>query len=386
MLQNQAILRIPGPTPIPPSVQSAMQQPMIGHRGEEATVLYQSIRKRIKPVFGTKEEVLLLAGSGTSALEAAVVNTVSAGEEILVLVSGAFGDRFANICDAFGMIVRKLEVPWGEAVNPSDVEKKLKKYRHIKAVFMTHCETSTSVLNPVGEIAKVVRNQSDAIIIVDGVSSVGGTPTYMDDWGVDVYVAGSQKALMTPAGLAVVAISERGWEKIEKNPAPRFYFDFIKYRIAIENNSTPYTSAISLLFGLDEALQLIEREGIENVYARHELMKNMTRAALQAIDLPLFSEPEFAAPTVTAFRPYDIDPEELRSYVSKSFSLRLAGGQQHMKGQVVRIGHMGFCTPADVLQVISLIEVGLHALGKKIELGSGIAAAERIFVRQGTGK
>ncbi len=381
MLQDQTILRIPGPTPIPPRVQRAMQQPMIGHRGEEATVLYQSIRKRIKPLFGTKEDILLLAGSGTSALEAAVINTVSEGEEILVLVSGAFGDRFAKICEAFGMIVRKLEVPWGEAIKPEDVEKQLTKYKHIKAVFMTHCETSTSVLNPVGDIAKAVRKQSDALVIVDGVSSVGGTPTYMDEWGVDVYVAGSQKALMTPAGLAIIAISERGWEKIEKNLAPRFYFDFVKYRTAIENNSTPFTSAISLLFGLDEALQVIEQEGLENVYERHELMKNMTRAAMQALDLPLFAEPEFAAPTVTAFRPYDIDPEELRSYVSKAFNLRLAGGQQHMKGQVVRIGHMGYCSPADVLQVISLIEIGLHRLGKKIELGSGMAAAEKLYAR-----
>src|SRR5699024_6373100 len=222
MFPEQSILRIPGPTPLPPSVLSALQRPMIGHRGEEITALVESIQQRLKPLFGTNEDVLLIAGTGTSALEASVVNTVSAGDEVLVLVTGSFGDRFAKICREFGMIVRTVDVTWGEAVHPQDVVQALKTYPNIRAVFMTHCETSTGVLNPVESLSKTIREQTDALIIVDGVSSVGGTPTYMDDWGVDIYVSGSQKALMAPAGLACVAVSERAWETIENNTSPRF--------------------------------------------------------------------------------------------------------------------------------------------------------------------
>ncbi len=386
MFPEQTILRIPGPTPIPPSVQSAMQRPMIGHRGTEINELLQSIQKRIKPLFGTKEDVLLIAGTGTAALEAAVENTVSAGEEVLVLVSGAFGDRFAKICDAFGMNVRRLEVPWGDAVRPGDVTEQLKKYPHIKAVFMTHCETSTSVLNPIEKLTKAIRAESDALIIVDGVSSIGGTPTYMDEWGVDIYVAGSQKALMAPAGLACVAIGPRGWKRIEVNKAPRFYFDFLAYRKSLERNFTPFTTAISLLYGLDASLKVIEKEGVDVVFERHHLMRDMTRAALEALDLPLLAEEEFGALTVTAFKPYDIDAEKLRTYLRETFSLQLAGGQQHLDGRVVRIGHMGYCTPADILQTISLLEIGLEALGKNIKRGNGVAAAQDVYLRKGIEK
>ncbi|HLR15009.1 MAG TPA: alanine--glyoxylate aminotransferase family protein [Bacillota bacterium] len=382
MFPEQSILRIPGPTPLPPSVLSALQRPMIGHRGEEITALVESIQQRLKPLFGTNEDVLLIAGTGTSALEASVVNTVSAGDEVLVLVTGSFGDRFAKICREFGMIVRTVDVTWGEAVHPEDVVQALKTYPHIKAVFMTHCETSTGVLNPVESLSKTIREQTDALIIVDGVSSVGGTPTYMDDWGVDIYVSGSQKALMAPAGLACVAVSERAWETIENNDTPRFYFDFLAYRKAIQNNYTPFTAAISLLYALDASLALIDKEGVNEVYRRHELLRNMTRSAAEALNLPLFSEEEFGAYTVTTIQPRDVDADELRAFTHKNFGLQLAGGQQHMAGKLIRIGHMGFCTPADTLQVVSILEIGLEALGKSNPKGSGVAAAQSVFLRQ----
>lgn len=386
MFPEQSILRIPGPTPIPPSVQQAMHRPMIGHRGDEMTNLLRSIRNRLKALIGTKEDVLLITGSGTSGLEAAVQNTVAAGEEVLVLVSGAFGDRFVKICKNFGMIVHKVEVSWGEAIDPEEVRKQLQKHQAIKAVFMTHCETSTSVLNPVEDISKIVHTHSDAIVIVDGVSSLGGTPTYMDAWGIDVYVAGSQKALMAPAGLACVAISSRAWERIEENKTPRFYFDFLSYRTALEEDATPFTTAVSLLFGLDASLAIIEKEGVNAVYRRHQLMRDMTRAGIQALDIPLIAESKHAAETVTACKPSDVDAEELRIFARDTFGLRLAGGHQHFKGQVVRIGHMGYCTPADILQVISLLELSLRALGKEIAYGSGVAAAQKVFSeKQGLG-
>src|SRR5699024_10139186 len=303
-------------------------------------------------------------------------------DEVLVLVTGSFGDRFAKICREFGMIVRTVDVTWGEAVHPEDVVQALKTYPHIKAVFMTHCETSTGVLNPVESLSKTIREQTDALIIVDGVSSVGGTPTYMDDWGVDIYVSGSQKALMAPAGLACVAVSERAWETIENNTSPRFYFDFLAYRKAIQNNHTPFTAAISLLYALDDSLTLIDKEGVNEVYRRHELLRNMMRSAAEALNLPLFSEEEFGAYTVTTIQPRDVDADELRAFTHKNFGLQLAGGQQHMPGKLIRIGHMGFCTPADTLQVVSILEIGLEALGKSNPKGSGVAAAQSVFLRQ----
>ncbi len=382
MLPDQQILRIPGPTPIPPRVQRAMSQPMIGHRGDEAKELLEDITPKLKPVFGTEEEVLVLAGSGTAGLETAVVNTVKPGDEVLVIVTGAFGDRFAKICDAYEIRYHRLDVPWGEAVHSEKVAHLLQQHPGISAVFCTYCETSTGVLNPVADIAKAVRQYSNALVIVDGVSAVGGAETKMDEWGVDVVVTGSQKALMLPAGLTFIAASKRAWKAMEENNRSRFYFDLKKYRDNLEKNSTPFTPAVSLLFGLQEVLKLLEEEGLEEVYRRHQLMMKMTRAAFQALDIPLFTADSDASPTVTAVKPADFNPEMLRKAVKEDFGLTLAGGQQHLKGQIFRIGHMGYCSPADVLQTISLLEIGLTKIGKSIELGKGVQAAQEIYVNQ----
>lgn len=383
MLKHPELLRIPGPTPIPPRVQQAMTQPMIGHRGDETKQLLQDIRQTLKHVFGTKEEVAILTGSGTAALEAAVVNCVSAKDEVLVIVGGAFGDRFAKICEAFNLTVHQLDVTWGEAADPNDVKQMLQKHPNIKAVFATYCETSTSVLHPIKDISQVVNEHSEALMIVDGVSAVAGVETKMDDWGVDVFVSGSQKAFMLPAGLSFIAISERAQRMIKMNKQPRFYLDVLKHRDQLENNSTPYTPGLSLLMGLQEVLRMFEEEGLENVYERHLVMKEMTRASLRALDLPLLVSDEYASPTVTAFKPNDVDAEALRQIVKEEFGLSLAGGQQHLKGQIIRIGHMGYCSPTHVLQVISLLEIGLQRLNKNISLGQGVAAAQKVYITGG---
>src|SRR5690625_89699 len=380
MLQDTNLLRIPGPSPIPPSVQRAMSQPMIGHRGPEAKALLQRIKPKLKPVFGTKQDVMIITGSGTSGLEAAVVNTAKAGDEVLVVVTGAFGDRFAEICDAYQMVVHRMDITWGEAVDPGQVREFLQKNPQIKVVFSTFCETSTGVLNPVEELSQVVRENSEALMVVDGVSCVGGVETKMDTWGVDVFVTGSQKAMMLPAGLAFIAVSERAWKTIEANKQPRFYLDLVKYRDSLASNSTPFTPGLSLLFGLEQVLALFAEEGLGNVYKRHSLMRDMTRSAMKALGVPLLTTDEVASPTVTAIKPDDFDGESLRKQVKQDFNLDLAGGQQHLKGKIVRIGHMGYCTPADVLQTISLIEVGLKKIGKDIELGKGVAAAQEVFI------
>lgn len=380
MLQDTKILRIPGPSPIPPSVERAMIQPMIGHRGNETAALIERIKPNLKKVFGTKEDVLIITGSGTSGLETAVVNAVSAGDEVLVIVTGAFGDRFAKICETYQMKVHRLDVTWGEAVDPAAVQEVLVNNPNIKAVFATYCETSTAVINPIAEISQVVRENSEALVIVDGVSCVGGIDTRMDEWGVDIFVTGTQKAMMLPAGLAFIAVSERAWKTIEANKQPRFYLDLLKYRDSLASNSTPFTPGLSLLFGLEQVLALFAEEGLGNVYKRHSLMRDMTRSAMKALGVPLLTTDEVASPTVTAIKPDDFDGESLRKQVKQDFNLDLAGGQQHLKGKIVRIGHMGYCTPADVLQTISLIEVGLKKIGKDIELGKGVAAAQEVFI------
>jgi aspartate aminotransferase-like enzyme len=382
MLKDQQLLRIPGPTPIPPSVQRAMTQPMVGHRAHETKELIENLRPRLKPIFGTKQEVLMIAGSGTAGLEAAVVNTAQPNDEVLVIVTGAFGERFTKICKTYQLRTHVIGVPWGKAVNPDEVEEYLKQHPKIKVVFTTFCETSTGVLNPIQELAAIVKQHSDALFIVDGVSCVGGVEANMDDWGIDVLVTGSQKALMLPPGLTFVAVSEQAWKVINQNPQPRFYLHLSTYQNQLLHDSTPFTPALSLLFGLEQVLTLLEEEGLTEVFNRHELMKKMTRAACNALDLPLLTSDQNASPTVTAVQPTTFDSEVLRKIVKKEFGLTLAGGQQHLKGKIFRIGHMGYCFPADILQTISLLEIGLHKMGHKFAFGKGTAAAQAVYTKR----
>lgn len=382
MLNESSILRIPGPSPIPPSVQRAMTQSMIGHRGAETSEMMRRIKPELKKVFGTKQDVMIITGSGTSGLETAAVNVAAEGDEVLVLVSGSFGDRFAKICEEYKMKTHRIEVEWGEEIVVEDVANFLKENKQIKAVFMTHCETSTGILNPIEELSQTVQENSDALVIVDGVSCVGGVEAEMDAWGVDIFVTGSQKAMMLPAGLAFIAVSDKAWQVIEANEQSRFYLDLRRYRDNLDKDTTPFTPALSLIFGLEQSLKLMHEEGLENVYARHTLMKNMTRAAIKALNIPLLTEDNVASATVTAVKPDNFDPEALRKSVKTNFNLSLAGGQAHLKGKIFRIGHMGFCTPGDVLQYLSIIELGLRDIGVDIELGAGVKAAQEVYLKE----
>lgn len=381
MLPDYHILRIPGPTPIPPSVMRAVSQPMIGHRSASFKELLAQVAPRLKPLFGTKEDVFILAGSGTLALEAAVVNALDEGEAALVLVTGAFGDRFRKMCETYEVKTHVLESEWGDTFDLAQVASYLKQHPEIKAVFATYCETSTAVLNPVAQLAQVVRQHSDALVIIDGVSCLGAVESKMDEWGIDILVTGSQKALMLPPGLAFAAVSARGKEKMAQNKRPRFYIDLTRYQTSLDNHSTPFTPAVSLIQGLDQALRLIEEEGLDQVINRHKLLKEMTRAAFKAMNLPLLTSDQAASPTVTAVKPNTFKADELRSLLRVTFGLTLAGGQQKLKGQIFRVGHMGYCSPLDILQTISAIEVGVKRLGHELRLGSGTEAAEEVLLR-----
>lgn len=383
MLTDQQILRIPGPTPIPPSVSRAMSQPMIGHRGQSTSEMISDIRPKLKRVFGTRQEVMILTSSGTSGLEAAVVNTVAPGEEVAVIVTGAFGERFVKICQAYNLTTHVFEVEWGQAADPQAFKEFLKGYPGVKVVLATFCETSTGVLNPIKELAAAIKEVSEALVIVDGVSCVGGVETKMDEWGIDIVVTGSQKAFMLPAGLAFIAASARAWEKIKVNPQPRFYLDLKKHRDTITKDTTPFTPALSILFGLQQVLNLFEEEGLEAVYARHKLMMQMTRAAFRAHEIPLLTDDAAASPTVTAVKPADFEVPAFRKVMKKEFAIELAGGQQHLEKAIFRIGHMGYCSPADMLQAIAAMEIGMLKVGKNIELGKGVQAAQQVYINEG---
>lgn len=381
MISDKTRLRIPGPTPIPPRVVRAMSQPMIGHRSQECSQLIEELSNRLKPVFGTSHPVIILTSSGTSALEAAVVNTVQPGDEVIVVVTGAFGDRFASIAERYQAKVHRLDIPWGQACTPDELIPYLQKYPNTKMVFATYCETSTGVLNPIAELAAAVRTHSNALLAVDGVSAIGGAPFDMEAWGVDIAVTGSQKALMLPAGLAFVAVSERAWERIHACATPRFYLDLRTYQKSLLDSTTPYTPAISLLYGLREALQMIEEEGLEEVYRRHRLMRDMTLAGLKTLGLPLLADEAYASPTVTAVKGIEgASAEQIRAIAKKRYQMTLAGGQKHLKSAIFRIGHMGYCDPLDVLNVLSVLELTLYELKMDVSFGQAIKAAQEVMV------
>lgn len=381
---DQKYLFTPGPTPIPNRVNQAMSRPMIGHRVPEFSDLLQDVSTRLKPVFGSKNPVYVLAGSGTAALETAVVNTVAEGDHVVAVVAGAFGDRFASILETYGVNVDRLNIEWGEACTPDKLEDFLKNLSGdpVKAVFATFNETSTGVLNPIHELGAVVKRLTDALFIVDGVSCIGGVPVDMEDDHIDVLVTGSQKALMLPPGLAFITFSDQAKKVIENCPTKRFYLDLNSYiKSYTEQTSTPFTPAISLIAGAQEVCNLFEEEGWDNVIKRHLLLKDMTREGLKAIGLPLLTDDAVASPTVTAVKPEAVAAPDLQKTLKSQFSIDVAGGQKKLKGKIIRIGHLGYCTPFDVLKVLSAIELALVKLGQEPQLGRAVQKAEEVWSR-----
>ncbi|MFS0821167.1 pyridoxal-phosphate-dependent aminotransferase family protein [Bacillus sp. 1P02SD] len=376
------ILRHPGPTPIPKKVELAMAQNMISHRTEEFVKLYRETTERVKTVFGTKQDILLLPSGGTAALEAAVVNTVSPGDEVVVITVGAFGDYFVSICEKYGLTVHKLTKSWGEACTKEDLIEFLKPLSTIKAVFATYNETSTGILNPISELAEVVRNHSDALFIVDGVSCIGGAPAEMDEWGIDILVTGSQKAMMLPPGLALLAVSERAWKVIEANSTTAYYLNLLSYRDWASKGMTPNTPAISLIMGLSAVCDLIEEEGgFSKTVERHEVMKNMVRESMKALSFGLLTNGQYASPTITAIcAPEGLNLPAYLGHLKKTYHLDFAGGLGHLQGKIFRFGHMGYCFPSDILQAVSLMEAGLQDFGYQFEAGAGVNAAQKVFL------
>ncbi|MGN4125580.1 pyridoxal-phosphate-dependent aminotransferase family protein [Lysinibacillus sphaericus] len=376
------ILRHPGPTPIPKKVQLAMNRDIFSHRSNEFIELYRETIELVKPIFGTKQEILLLPSGGTAALEAAAVNTVSVGEDVVVITVGAFGDYFVSICEQHGFNVHKLEKQWGQACTAEDLRAFIQPLQNIKAIFVTYNETSTGILNPIAQLAQVVREESEALLIVDGVSCVGGAPAEMDAWGVDILVTGSQKAMMLPPGLSLVSVSDRAWQVIEENKTPSYYLNLLSYRSWAEKGMTPNTPAVTLIYGLHEVCKLIEEEGgFAKTIARHELMKNMVRSAMTALGIGLLTADDYASPTITAIlTPEGIALGDFLTHLKQHYHVDFAGGLGHLQGQIFRFGHMGYCFPSDVLQAVSLMEAALQDFSYAFEPGAGVRAAHEVFL------
>ncbi|WML48273.1 alanine--glyoxylate aminotransferase family protein [Neobacillus sp. PS3-34] len=383
MLIDQKFLFTPGPTPIPDRIQHAMNHPMIAHRGNDFPKILEEVSSRLSPIFGTENPVYLIAASGTSALETAVVNTVEENDEVIVIVTGVFGDRFANICEAFGANVHRLNVEWGETCSPEQLELFIKSInKKIKAVFATYCETSTGVLNPVNQLGKVTKDLTDALFIVDGVSCIGAVPIDMNGWDIDILVSGSQKALMLPPGLAFIAMSTKARKVIKNCKAKRFYLDLNRYIESYEKEkSTPFTPAVSLIYGALEVCRMIEEEGFVQVIQRHQLLKTMVREGLKALELPLLTSDEDASPTVTAVVTHNEKTRQIKKTLEEKFNIVVAGGQKKLKGEIFRIGHMGYCTPFDVLKILNSIEMTLHQLGNHNALGTATTRAQEVWIK-----
>jgi len=368
----------PGPTPIPNEVALAMAETMIHHRTPQFNKIFDEAREGLKKLFGTKNDVLMLASSGTGAMEAAVANLFSPGDKVLVINGGKFGERWLNISNAFGLSPIEMKVEWGQAVKVADVEKQMKANPDIQGVMIQASETSTTVLHPIKEIAKLTQN--GPLFLVDGVTAVGVVSLPLDDWGIDVLVTGSQKALMLPPGLGFIALSDRAWEKTKKAKLPRFYFDLNLERKNQQKGSGAFTPAVSLIFGVRASLQMMQREGFAKVYARHDRLCRATRAAAKAMGLKLLA-PDSPSPAATGiFLPVGIDADAVLEYLRDKMNVTLAEGQDQLKGKAIRIAHIGYMGAFDVITAIAALEMALRKFGAEIPFGKGVAAAQEVLM------
>jgi len=370
----------PGPTMLPPEVLLKMAEPIMHHREPEFEKIFSEIREGLKYLFQTKNEVLIFTSSGTGAMEGALSNLLSKGDKALVVRGGKFGERWGEICKAYGVEFIPVDVEWGWAVDPKKIQEILESDSSIRAVYTQASETSTGVKHPIKEIAEIVKKYDDTIIVVDAITGIGVFDIPMDAWGLDVVVSGSQKALMLPPGLAFAALSDKAWKFVERSDLPKYYFDFKKELKSAKKNQSSYTPAISLFVGLRETLNMIRQEGLEGVFRRHERLAEATRAAVKALGLELYA-PDSPSNAVTAVKiPEGIDGERLKDLFFEKFGITVAEGQDRAKGKIIRIAHLGYYERLDIVMVISALEMLLKEMGYAFELGRGLKAAEEILM------
>lgn len=381
-MDDKLMLMIPGPTPVPEQVLLALSKHPIGHRSGSFSQIMAEVTQNLKWLHQTENDVLVLTASGTGAMEAGIINFLSPGDRVLVGCNGKFGDRWAQLSSAFGLQVEKITAEWGQPLDPEQFREKLvaDTEKTIKAVIVTHSETSTGVLNDLETINRYVKDHGKALIIVDAVTSLGAVNLPIDTWGIDVVASGSQKGYMIPPGLGFVSVSAKAWEAYKTAKLPRFYFDLGAYRKTAAKNTNPFTPPVNLVIALQTALRMMKAEGLESIFARHQRLMTATREAIKALSLPLFAPDQAASPAITAVAPVSIDSEQVRAIMKKHFDIILAGGQDHLKGKIFRIGHLGFVSDRDILAAIAALEASLRELGyESMTPGAGVAAAARVF-------
>ena len=383
-MDNKLMLMIPGPTPVPEQVLLALAKHPIGHRSGEFSKIMAEVTENLKWLHQTKNDLLILTASGTGAMEAGIINFLSPGDRVLVGCNGKFGDRWAELSTAFGLNVDKVTAEWGQPLDPEQFRQKLEAdtEKQIKAVIVTHSETSTGVINDLETINRHVKAHGEALIIVDTVTSLGAVNVPVDEWGLDVVASGSQKGYMIPPGLGFVAVGPKAWEAYKTAKLPRFYLDLGKYRKDAAKNTTPFTPPVNLILALQAALGMMKAEGLEGIFSRHQRLMNATREAMKALGLPLFAPDGAGSPAITAVAPTGVDAEQIRGVMKKHFDIVLAGGQDHLKGKIFRIGHLGFVSDRDILAAVASLEASLRELGyENFTPGAGVAAAARVFAQ-----
>lgn len=368
----------PGPVSIAPNTLLAMAQPIIHHRAPKFAGILHEVEEGLKYLFQTANDVLIFASSGTGAMEGAVTNTLSAGDKALVVRAGKFGERWTEICEAYGVTAINLDVKWGQAVDPYLIRSALLQEKDIRAVFIQAHETSTGVKHPIREVAGITAEYPETIIVVDAISALGVFDIATDKWGLDIVVAGSQKAFCLPPGLAFASVSEKAWKISERSKLPKFYFNFAKERKALKKDQTAYTPAVSLILGLKEVLAEIMKVGLQDLFSHHRLLSEGAQNAVKAMGLGLYTDVPSEAVTVIK-APEGVDGQAVVKLLREKYGVTIAGGQGEAKGKIFRISHMGYSDKLELILAISAVEMALKELGYPVELGSGVRAAESYF-------
>jgi aspartate aminotransferase-like enzyme len=380
-MDDKLMLMIPGPTPVPERVLQAMAKHPIGHRSADFSAIFGEVTENLKWLHQTKNDLLILAASGTGAMEAGIINFLSPNDKVLVCTNGKFGERWGEVCEAYGLNTQYIKADWGQPLDPAAVKTALDNGPDIKAVIVTHSETSTGVINDLSTISQHVKAHG-ALMMADTVTSLGACSVPVDEWGLDIVASGSQKGYMIPPGLGFVTVSEKAWEAYATAKLPKFYLDLGPYRKNAAKNTTPFTPAINLIFAMQASLQMMRNEGLENIFTRHDRLKRATRAAIKAMGQPLYAADHCASPAITAVMPTGIDAEQVRSLMKKKYDIILAGGQDSLKGKIFRIGHLGFVSDREVLTAIASLESTFAELGSPSTPGAGVAAAAAVFAQK----
>jgi aspartate aminotransferase-like enzyme len=373
-----------GPTPLPPRVMSAMGEPVVYHRAPAFDALFARILERLPRVFGTRNDVIVFTSSGTGAMESAVSNLVAPGQPVLACAGGKFGERWIELGEAYGAEVVRYEPEWGSRLDPAEVDRLLSEHPDVEVVYATLSETSTGVVHDVRALAEAARGHG-AMLVVDAISGVGAAELRQDEWGIDVVIAGSQKALMSPPGLGFVSASQRALDAAGQRPGGRYYFDWTRAIAEQRKDSpaTPFTPAVTLLRALDVALELIEEEGLEAIMARHDLLARAARAGARGLGLELFGDPDERSTVVTAVElPDSIDGAKMPKLLRER-GITANGGQGQLKGRIIRIAHCGYFGAFDIITILAGLELALNELGADVELGAGVAAAQQVFAQAG---